>query len=100
MLLAEVRMNAFSKRLQHLREKKGWTPQELATRAQVPYMTIWRLERGEHDYPRVDIAKKLARTFGVSLDVLLGLYEDDENEQNPAARAPRGGQRKRAGAAR
>jgi len=44
-------------------------------------MTIWRLERGEHDYPRVDIAKKLARTLGVSLDVLLGLYEDDESER-------------------
>ena len=73
-------MNAFSRRLQQLREKKGWTQQELAAQAQVPYMTIWRLERGEHTYPRVDIAKKLARTFGVSLDVLLGLYDDDEDE--------------------
>jgi transcriptional regulator with XRE-family HTH domain len=76
-------MNAFSKRLQQLREKKGWTQQELAEYAHVPYMTIWRLERGAHDYPRVDIAKKLARTFGVSLDVLLGLYEDDDSEQFP-----------------
>jgi transcriptional regulator with XRE-family HTH domain len=79
-------MSAFSRRLQQLRERKGWTQQELATRASVPYMTIWRLERGEHAYPRVDIAKKLARTFGVSLDVLLGLYEDDESEEAmPAA---------------
>ena len=70
-------MSAFSKRLQQLREKKGWTQQELAAKADVPYMTIWRLERGEHDYPRVDIAKKLARTFGVSLDLLLGLYDED-----------------------
>ena len=57
-------MSAFSKRLQQLREKKGWTQQELAAKADVPYMTIWRLERGEHDYPRVDIAKKLARRSG------------------------------------
>lgn len=79
-------MNAFSKRLQQLREKKGWTQRELAAHAHVPYMTIWRLERGAHDYPRVDIAKKLARTFGVSLDLLLGLYDEDEDsEQNPAA---------------
>ena len=81
-------MNAFSRRLQRLREKKDWTQQELAAQAGVPYMTIWRLERGAHDYPRVDIAKKLARTFGVTLDYLLGMYEEDtESEESPAAAA-------------
>jgi transcriptional regulator with XRE-family HTH domain len=77
-------MNTFSKRLQRLREKKGWTQQELAEHAHVPYMTIWRLERGQHEYPRVDIAKKLARTFGVSLDLLLGLYDEDTDSEQLA----------------
>ena len=80
-------MSRFGRRLQQLRDRRGWTQQELSSRASVPYMTIWRLERGEHDYPRVDIAKKLARTLGVSLDVLLGLYEDDESEREPTAGA-------------
>jgi transcriptional regulator with XRE-family HTH domain len=78
-------MNAFSRRLQRLRERKGWTQQELAAKAEVPYMTIWRLERGDHDYPRVDIAKKLARVLGVTLDYLCGMYEDEESEPVPTA---------------
>jgi transcriptional regulator with XRE-family HTH domain len=75
-------MSKFGMTLQRLRERKGWTQQQLADAAQVPYMTIWRLERGEHAYPRVDIAKKLALTLGVSLDLLLGLYDTDEDEES------------------
>jgi DNA-binding XRE family transcriptional regulator len=48
----------------------------LAKVAGIPYMTIWRIERDEHQYTRMDIAVKLARAFGVSLDLLCGLYEE------------------------
>jgi transcriptional regulator with XRE-family HTH domain len=81
-------MATFGERLAQLREKKGWSQQELAKYAGVPYMTIWRAETQAHRYPRMDIAKRIARALGVSLDVLCGLYEDDdESDFEPAAEA-------------
>jgi transcriptional regulator with XRE-family HTH domain len=78
-------MATFGSRLAELREKKGWSQQDLAKYAGVPYMTVYRAEAQAHRYPRMDIAKKLARALGVSLDVLCGLYEDEDNELFPAA---------------
>jgi ribosome-binding protein aMBF1 (putative translation factor) len=75
-------MKTFGQRLKSIREQRGWSQSELAERAGVPYETIYRVERGTHQEPRVSIAAKLARTLGVSLDVLAGLYED---ERQPAA---------------
>ena len=79
-------MATFGSRLKRLREKRRWDQQELARRAQVPYMTIYRLETESHRTPRMDIAVKLARTLGISLDVLCGMYEEEkDNELLPAA---------------
>jgi transcriptional regulator with XRE-family HTH domain len=69
-------MSTFGERLKHLREARGWTQQELAERSQVPYITIYRCERGQHQEPRVGVAAKLARALGVSLDVLANTYGD------------------------
>jgi transcriptional regulator with XRE-family HTH domain len=76
-------MATFGERLKRIRESKGWTLQELATRSGVPYETIYRVERGTHQEPRVSVAAKLARVLGVSLDVLAGVY-DEEGEFEPA----------------
>jgi transcriptional regulator with XRE-family HTH domain len=72
-------MATFGERLTKLREQKGWSQQDLAKVAGVPYMTIWRAEAQTHRYPRMDVAKRIARALGISLDVLCGLYEDDED---------------------
>ena len=77
-------MYTFSERLKELRQKRDWTQQELAKRAGVPYMTVWRAEAHTHRYPRVDIAKRLAEALGVSLDRLCGMYEDEDSEFQPA----------------
>jgi len=66
----------FGERLRRLRENRGWTLQELASRAEVPYETIYRTEKGLHAEPRLSVAVKLARALGVSLDVLAGVYEE------------------------
>jgi DNA-binding XRE family transcriptional regulator len=72
----QAALHTFGSRLKRFRESRGWTQQELAARAVVPYMTIWRIEAGKHDYPRMDIAIKLARALKMSLDVLCGVYEE------------------------
>jgi transcriptional regulator with XRE-family HTH domain len=85
-------MKSFGERVKELRQKRDWTQQELAKYARVPHMTIWRIERDAHKYTRMDIAVKLARAFGVSLDLLCGLYEDDPNSESlPTALAFAGG---------
>jgi ribosome-binding protein aMBF1 (putative translation factor) len=66
----------FGERWIRLREQRGWSQQELAQRSGVPYLTIYRCERGLHQEPRVGIAAKLARALGVSLDVLANTYGD------------------------
>ena len=79
-------MATFGHRLRRARETRGWTQRELAARAGVDYFVIYRCERGTHTAPRVDVAARLARTLGVSLDYLAGLYEhDDTDDPAPAA---------------
>ena len=74
-------MASFGTRLKQLREARRWDQKELASRAKVPYMRFTALETEAHRTPRMDIAVKLARTLGISLDVLCGMYEDEESEQ-------------------
>ncbi len=73
-------MATFDERLKRIREKRGWTLRELAEHSGVPYETIYRCERGTHQEPRVSVAAQLARALGVSLDVLAGLYDQNEDE--------------------
>src|SRR5947208_1485875 len=86
-------MATFGERLKRIREKRGWTLRELAERSGVHYETIYRCERGTHHEPRVSVAAQLARALGVSLDVLAGLYGENEPDQDatppPMRRRPR-----------
>jgi len=68
-------------RLEELRSQKGWTQQELADHAGVSRQTIISLEGGRYN-PSINLAFRLARQFGVSIEDLF-LYSDEEdlNEQ-------------------
>ena len=92
-------MGTFGERLKRIREKRGWTPRELAERSGVPYETIYRCERGTHQEPRVSVAADLARALGVSLDVLAGLYEQNDREEHPPPQPQRQRTRKAASVA-
>ena len=70
-------METFGVRLKRLRQHRGLTQQALATQADVPYMTIYRAEASKDNrQPRLDVAARLARALGVSLDVLADTYAD------------------------
>jgi len=81
-------METFGQRLARVRVARGWSQKELAQRSGVPYMTIYRLEGGIYDDTRTAIAAKLARTLGVSLDVLAGVYEEDHEPAATPIRPP------------
>lgn len=81
-------------RIKRLRERRGWNQRELARRAQVDHAWIYRLENGERHNISLDAAKRLATALGVSLDVLAGMHEalerdEEEGTLEPPAQRPR-----------
>jgi transcriptional regulator with XRE-family HTH domain len=65
-----------SKRLRSLRHEQGFTILELAEKANVPFNTVARYERGNPTFSQLRYFCDLARVFGVSLDYLAGLEEE------------------------
>src|SRR5262245_39128100 len=72
-------------RIQRLRERQGWTQQELADKAKVSQPLISRLANQVQHQLHSDALKRLARTLGCTADYLIGMYEDEESELKPAA---------------
>jgi transcriptional regulator with XRE-family HTH domain len=74
-------------RVAHLRVKRHMRQTDLAKAANVPLSTINMLESGirKGEGLSVETAKKIARALGVSLDHLVGMYEDEESERLTAA---------------
>lgn len=55
------------KTIRQLREEHGWTQLELAIKLGVTPATVYTWERGRYE-PRASQFRKLAETFGVSMD--------------------------------
>ncbi len=64
--------------LEALRQKKGWTQQELADRVLVSRQTIISLENGRYN-PSILLAFRLARVFGMQIEDIF-IYSDNEVE--------------------
>ena len=81
---------AIAQRLKELRQKAGWNQNQLAHQANVPRQVISRLEAGQRDGDNmtVSVAKRLARALQVSVDHLVGMYDED-NEPGSRARHAR-----------
>lgn len=54
-----------------LRKEKGWSQSELARKIEVFREIVGRYERNDA-IPSIDIAKRMADTFEISLDYLVG----------------------------
>src|SRR5262252_3728376 len=66
-------------RIKQLRERRGFQSlREFARVADVKHVTLWKLEHGAQEDVTTETAKKIARALGVSLDHLVGMYEDDD----------------------
>lgn len=62
--------SGFGRRLLTLRKQKNWSQPELGKKAGTSGAIIGRYERSEIT-PSIDVAKKLADAFGVTLDYLV-----------------------------
>jgi transcriptional regulator with XRE-family HTH domain len=68
---------SMSERLRTRREALRLSQQALSDQAGVSRVTIARIEMGTQTTITTDTAKALARALGVSVDFLIGTWEDE-----------------------
>jgi len=66
-----TKVKPFGPHLRRLRERSGKTPEQLAELIGVHPMAVRKWETGQRLWPRLDVAARLARVLGVSLEKLL-----------------------------
>lgn len=74
--------HGFSQRILMLRKQRGWSQPALGKQIGTSGAIIGRYERGEIT-PSIEVAKKLADAFGVTLDYLVDDKELPNILQNP-----------------
>jgi transcriptional regulator with XRE-family HTH domain len=72
-------------RLKRQRERRGLTQRALAQAAKVPQPLISMLEAGKRQQTSTAFLRGLAIVLGCTTDYLLGMYDDKESEEKPAA---------------
>ena len=73
---------SFASRLKELRIKRGKSLQDVADAVGASKPHVWELERGTSKNPSLELVKKLANYFGVKIDYLAGM--DEENNESDA----------------
>ncbi len=74
-------------RIKRERERHGWSQTELSRRAQVRQALLSELESGRRTDTPTRVLRALARTLGVSMDYLAGLYDEEDEDTHQAALA-------------
>jgi transcriptional regulator with XRE-family HTH domain len=77
----------FGQRVARIRQERGLSVQELATKARTTYQTIWRIETGHMKAPSIVLAQRIARALGVGVDYLIGMFDDDKDTEDSSPRA-------------
>jgi transcriptional regulator with XRE-family HTH domain len=61
-----------SKRLKELRKERSWSQQKLAEKTGLSFNAITKIEQGLAKHPTLKTLLRLADTFGIGLDELVG----------------------------
>lgn len=75
----EASEKALGEAIQHARQARGLTQQELCNKAELSYSTLAKIERGAIKTPSVFTVARIASVLGVSLDSLLGSIISSSN---------------------
>ena len=78
-------MSVFGERLKHLRESRGLSQDDFASKFDLKQTTIGMYERGLRE-PKLEKLNQFATFFNVSLDYLVGRTSDPTKEYKPATR--------------
>lgn len=78
---------SLGERLKNRRQELRLSQQELSDITGVRRATISELESGKQQGMTVDTAKALARALGVSIDYLVGTWDESKGHPEPAALA-------------
>jgi transcriptional regulator with XRE-family HTH domain len=70
-------MRLLGQRIAAGRQRKGWSQTELAHRAGVPQVTVWRLENDKLRNVSVVVVRRIARALDLDVDYLVGTREPD-----------------------
>ena len=77
---------ALGERIKVIRERRGLSQNELSRRSGVRQALISELEAGKKQDTTGLALRRLATTLGVTVDYLVGMYEEEkDSEMNPAA---------------
>jgi len=68
-------------RIKRLRDRKGLSLRQLSELSGVERGLLSRIEHGQRPQVSVQVAMRIARALGVTLDYLAGMYEDDEDAE-------------------
>lgn len=71
-------------RIRNRRQELGLSQQALADQVGVSRPTISQIESGAQPTMNTDTAKALARALGVSIDYLVGTWNESESHLQPA----------------
>lgn len=70
---AEAIVASIASRMREIREARGLSLQDVATRAGIAKSHVWEIEQGRSANPTIATTVGIARALGVSLDHLTGL---------------------------
>jgi len=70
-------------KIKALREARGWSQQELARRAKVRPALLSELEGNKKEDTTGSVLRRLARTLGVTMDYLGGMYNGPSHLGRP-----------------
>jgi transcriptional regulator with XRE-family HTH domain len=78
-------MRLLGQRIATLRERRRWSQNELAAQAQVPQVTVWRLENFKLKNVSVRVVRSIALALNVDVDYLVGTREPDVKHKAASA---------------
>jgi transcriptional regulator with XRE-family HTH domain len=69
--MVNKQVSTLAKNIRKLRQEKGWSQDELARKANIPFTTLTKIETGVIKKPSVFTVEQIAEALGVSIDQII-----------------------------